>query len=226
MHQPHLHVATILIATHGFHVIETVWETTICRSREWKCRNSSKAVMIRRSFPTTRPLRVWGTVQRALNLGLLVLRLESYLTESVELAYTLDDGPRTEGLRQSVSPSRHQQANTFPMQTTRRVGQCHTISLRLSSSFGKAESLYARLGCSIGRSRSCARLHAVPGIWIRRLKHDESGRLFRYALAEPFCATECSAVSREYRLVRKAGEAGKYIPLSQLYNLTCASHRL
>ena len=47
--------------------------------------------MIRRSFPTTRPLRVLGTVQRALNLGLLVLRLESYLTESVELAYTFDN---------------------------------------------------------------------------------------------------------------------------------------
>lgn len=42
-----------------------------------------------------------------------------------------------------------------------------------------------------------ARLHAAPDIWIRRLKVDESGRLFRYALAEPFCRTECSAVGRK-----------------------------
>lgn len=55
-HQPHLHIATILIAkvaTHGIHarhVIETLWEKSICRSREWKCRNSSRTAIIRRSF--------------------------------------------------------------------------------------------------------------------------------------------------------------------------------
>jgi hypothetical protein len=161
-------------------------------------------------LPTTRPLRVWGTAQRALDLGLLVLRLESYLTESVELAYTLDDGPRTEGLRQSVSPSRHQQANAFPMQTTRRAGLCHTTSLPPSSFSGKAESLYARLGCLIDRSRSSARLHAVPGIWIRRLKDDESDRLFRYALAEPFCATECIA-AQYFEYVGWVGRQAKQV---------------
>lgn len=123
----------------------------------------------------------------------------------------MDQGPlaKAEGLRQSVSPS-PPLGDSFPHadRTPSRVGHT-TVCYSLPSS-GKAESLYARLGCSMDRPRSCARLQAAPGIWIRRLKSDEGSRLFRYALAEPFCATECSAVSRACRLGWKVG---RYISL-------------
>lgn len=120
-------------------------------------------------LPTMRPLRVWGTAHRALDLDLLVLRLESYLTERIELAYTfdMDQGPlaKAEGLRQSVSPARHQ-ANASPCRPHAEQGSPYH-SLLLSSFSGKAESLYARLGSHAapwtGRG-VFARLHAAPGI--------------------------------------------------------------
>ena len=116
------------------------------------------------------------------DLGLLVLRLESYLTERCRTCIEFRYGPRT------IGQSRRIATVGFTLPVTRRFPPpCRPHAeqgwpyhcLLLSSSSGKAESLYARLGCSMDRPRSCARLHAAPDIWIRRLKSDEGSRLFR-----------------------------------------------
>jgi hypothetical protein len=89
------------------------------------------------------------------------------------------------------------------MQTTRRAGLCHTTLWYTLPRLVRPRVYmrdWAAACCSMDRSRSHGRLHAAPGIWIRRLHVDNSSGLFRYALAEPFCVTECSTVSRACRL--------------------------
>lgn len=110
----------------------------------------------------------------------------------------MDQGPlaKAEGLRQSVSRTCHQ-GQCFLMQTTRRARWCHT-TLCCSLPPLVRPRVYMRDWAAtrwIGRGVAPV-FTAAPDIWIRSLKDDESSGLFRCALAEPFCSTECRAVSR------------------------------
>jgi hypothetical protein len=113
---------------------------------QWQHRGEDQSIF---AHNATTPTVGDGT--ETLDLGLLVLRLKSYLTERIELAYGFDtdQGPlaSAEGLRQLVSLSRHHACTpVLPHAdyTPSRVVPYHY--LLLSSSFGKPESLYARLG--------------------------------------------------------------------------------